>query len=134
MKKKQIILSAIVLIAIVGALLVYNFVINPEHRDIASEKATVTISATDIHNQFSTNEAEALNKYLDKVIAVSGTISEIETNAIVLEDKIQVGLLPEENTAIKSNTSITVKGRCVGYDELLEMVKIDQATLTTNTN
>ena len=35
---------------------------------------------------------------------------------------------------VVNGISITIKGRCVGYDELLEMVKIDQAIIINNEN
>jgi len=134
MKKKYLIIIAILLIVALGATLVNRHVLNPEHRDITQEETTASLNASEIHKQFSTNEAASLKLYLDKVLEISGTITDLETNAIVLEDKIQVGLINNNVSSNQIGNNITIKGRCVGYDELLEMVKIDQATLTTNNN
>jgi len=46
-----------------------------------------------------------------------------------LNDKVSVGLESDLIASLKVGASLTVKGRCLGYDELLEIVKIDQATI-----
>ena len=50
-------------------------------------------------------------------------------NHIMLDNKIQIHLLNPEEQSINLGEIITIKGRCVGFDDLLEEVKIDQATI-----
>lgn len=133
MKKKQVIIL-ILFLAIITAGLVYNYTFNSKHRNIANEEATITLSANELHAYFLKNEALATTNYLDKVIAISGKITSVETNNVALSDKIQVRFISEGILKHKESASITIKGRCVGYDELLEMVKIDQAVVINKEN
>ncbi|WP_299113997.1 hypothetical protein [uncultured Winogradskyella sp.] len=129
MRKKIYMLLGVLIIGLISAFLVYNYVFNSEHRDIANEKATVSLSAKDIFEQFQTNEALATTNYLDQVIEMKGGITSIEDNDVVLSNGVQVSFNSQETLKFQKGEQITIKGRCVGYDELLELVKIDQSTL-----
>lgn len=130
MKKKALLIGGLVAAALLWG--VYTFVFNAQHRNIAKEDATVTLSADALFTAFITDEATATKRYLDKVIALSGVVSTIENeNDAVLNGKIQVRF-STTSVPLVNQKAVTVKGRCVGYDELLELVKIDQATLIHN--
>jgi len=126
-KKKVVILGAILVVIAIGGF-VYNYTFNSKHRDIANEEATAALSAKELFANFQNNESLATTNYLDNVIEINGNITYVEEDEVVLNDQIQIrfnaGAMPE----VKEG-EITIKGRCVGYDELLEMVKIDQATV-----
>ncbi len=128
MNKKKILISGLIIASIV-TLLVYNYVFNSKHRNIAEEKATVVLTAGELHSDFTANESLATTNYLDKVIKTTGKITAIEGNDVVLNDGVQVSFSAVNAAGYKEGTAVTIKGRCVGYDELLELVKIDQATL-----
>jgi hypothetical protein len=131
MKKKALLIGGLVAAALLWG--VYTFVFNAQHRNIAKEDATVTLSADALFTAFITDEATATKRYLDKVIALSGVVSTIENeNDAVLNGKIQVRFSTTSGVPLVNQKAVTVKGRCVGYDELLELVKIDQATLIHN--
>ena len=105
---------------------------NAEHRNIANEKATITLSANEFYSHFENDEALATTNYLDKVVKTKGKITLVEDNAVVLNNQVQVNFNSKEALKLKKGELLTVKGRCVGYDELLEMVKVDQATVIKN--
>jgi len=128
MRKKRYIIFGVLIIGLITALLVYNYVFNAEHRDIANEEAVVSISAEEIFDHFKVNEALATTTYLDKVIEMKGHITSIEDNDVVLSNGVQVSFNSQDTLKFQKGEQITVKGRCVGYDELLELVKIDQST------
>lgn len=130
MKKKTItVLSTIAILIIVGAV-IYNYMFNSKHRDVASEAASASLSAIILYEDFQKDEVTATTKYLDKVVEINGVISAVEDGGIVLSNQIQVGLdSTEVIPKLTEGLSIIVKGRCVGYDELLEMVKLDQAVI-----
>lgn len=134
MKRKKLIILAILIVALISAAIVYNYVFNSEHRNIAEEEVSIQIAAEDIFAEFQTDETIATSKYLDKVVAITGEISLVETSALSLNDIIQVSFIEGTMPDVKPKITVTVKGRCVGYDELLEMVKIDQASVITNIN
>ncbi len=129
MKKKELIITGILVVTIVLAASVYNYVFNSEHRNIAQEQATVSMTAKDFFGHFEANETLATTTYLDQVIELTGQVTTIEDDAIVLSDVVQVNFSSAENLDLKEVQNVTIKGRCVGYDELLELVKIDQSTL-----
>jgi len=104
--------------------------LNKPHRDIASEKAEFELKTSELVDYMANDEKAKL--FIDKVVETSGAISSIEKDAVILDDKIQVNLNPEFINTITVGQKITVKGRCVGYDDLLEIVKVDQATILNN--
>ncbi|WP_044401608.1 hypothetical protein [Lacinutrix sp. Hel_I_90] len=109
MKKKQVIILTLFL-AILIAGLVYNYTFNSKHRNIVNEEATITLSANELHSYFLNNESLATTNYLDKVIAVSGKITSVETNNVALSDKIQVSFISEGVLKYKEQESISIKG------------------------
>jgi hypothetical protein len=75
------------------------------------------------------DEAKANLKYLDKSIQITGKVTNVDiaNKTIVLDEKVFV-LLKDANV-VKLNETILVKGRVIGYDSLLEEIKIDQAEI-----
>ncbi|MDC8005875.1 hypothetical protein POV27_17610 [Aureisphaera galaxeae] len=134
MKKKTKVLIFISLAAVITAFAVYQYTFNSSHRDIASEAAFTSITAQSMHQEFSSDEASASQNYLDQVIAITGVVSEKTKESLTLDNLVYVVMsqpLPKE---IEVGTEWSIKGRCIGYDGLLEMVKIDQATTITKTD
>ncbi len=127
--KKKILLAAIALIAIV-AVIGYNYLYQ-NHRDIQSEKSAYSLKATDFIKYFQDNEAKATTKYLNKTIEIEGTLSSIDGNTVTVDDVIFFALNENETppTSNQINSLVKIKARCIGYDNLLEEVKLDQATL-----
>lgn len=119
--RKKIIILCFVIIAIIA----YKYVFK-NHRNIALETTSYNITTTEIAKEFQINSSDSESKYLDKTIEVSGLISEIDSLNITLEDKVfcQFSKLPESE--YKINDNVKIKGRFIGYDNLLEQIKIDQ--------
>jgi len=116
-------------IALIGSFIYFYAYKN--HRDISSEKAQYTIKINDLQVDFTKNDSLANSKYQDKTIQVSGNITSIEkeSKGIVLDDKL-FGTFKDSipNSLVKGNL-ITIKGRFIGYDDLLEEFKVDQITI-----
>ncbi len=129
---KYALISLAVLIILSG-FVIYDKVFNPAHREIAKEPAAFTIAADELQFHFADNQATAAQKYIDKVVETHGAVTEIGPNTIVLEDRVQVYFLNDLKQDLTIGEEINIKGRCVGFDELLLAVKIDQAT-TLKTN
>jgi len=129
MKNKKIGIGIILLIAII-AILSYNYLYQ-DHRDIESEKTDYTVKAASFIKEFQLNETEATTKYLNKTLEIEGTLSSIDENTVVLEDLIFFALNKDEAppTKDKLTTIVRIKARCIGYDNLLEEIKLDQATI-----
>jgi len=124
--KKPYILLAIALLLIILSIAAYNYMYK-EHRNIATENVSFDISASELNSDLSSPD-KAL-EYIDKVVQVHGIVTAVEQNAVVIDDKVQVGFSEDVSNRLSVQKEITIKGRCVGYDDLLELVRIDQATL-----
>jgi tRNA_anti-like len=125
MKRKWLILLIILLLLpFVGYKYIYQ-----DHRDIQKESAEFVLFSIKIVNEFSQNSTKAEKKYLNKTIEISGVITEVNKKDLTINNKIFCLFNNTINSAIKINQNIKIKGRCIGYDNLLELVKIDQSTI-----
>lgn len=127
MKKKVFIFVFLVILIGIGVF----FYIYKDHRDIAAEKEDFSITANDIFSEFKKNENIANNKYLDKTIEVAGQISNIDVHSksLVVDEKLFVILTNNIPETVKPTSKIKIKGRFIGYDSLLEELKMDQCVI-----
>ncbi|MEE9348883.1 MAG: hypothetical protein V3U80_02425 [Flavobacteriaceae bacterium] len=122
MKKIIISIAALLIFGYFG----YNYVMAaPE--EIATSKADFTLNTIDFSKEFSTNQALADKKYAEKVISLNGKVTEVEPDGITLNKTIYCKL--KSTKSINVGDTIKIKGLFIGYDELLEIVKLDQCTL-----
>lgn len=128
--KVKIAILFLLLIVIVMGVYFYTY---KGHRNIAAEKESYTIAATEIFSEFQANEIDANAKYLDKTIEVRGNLSsvDVETKSIVINDKLFATFKGELPKTLQRNAKIKIKGRLIGYDALLEELKMDQCVLVT---
>ncbi|WP_299716002.1 hypothetical protein [uncultured Tenacibaculum sp.] len=64
------------------------------------------------------------------IIEITGQVTGIDTKGITLDNKIFCQLKHVKKLSILSqNQKITIKGRVVGYDDLLEELKLNQCIL-----
>lgn len=105
----------------------YVYIQKP-HRDISAETVEFSISSDALLNEFLVNEANASAKFLDKTIVVYGALTEIYNNFLAVDNKIYCKF-EKEVPIIPLKSSLKVKGRCIGFDVLLEQVKLDQCSI-----
>lgn len=123
MKKRRFIPVLIVLL-LLGGYIVYNYVYQ-EHRDIQSETSQIEISANYLLERFKTNKG---NDLLNKTITVTGSVSSVEDGAATIDGSVFAGF-SEKNQNLKEGDRIKIKGRCIGYDDLFEIVRLDQCAI-----
>lgn len=124
MLRKIVLFGIIITILIIG----YNYVYQ-DHRDIAKEEAEFVLNSKEIKNEFVSNVFTAEEKYLNRTIEVSGTISETNIVDITIDNNVFCQFSNNINSSVNLNSIITIKGRVIGYDDLLEQVKLDQCIL-----
>ena len=124
MRKRISILIILIIVIVIG----YNY-INQSHRDIETEVAEFDISTSDIASSFLNNISEAEIKYLNTTIEITGAITEISSNSITLDDKVFCQFTNAVEITLDKNSKIKIKGRVIGYDDLLEQIKLDQCTI-----
>ena len=124
MKKKILILLGILGI---GAIIGYNYIYK-DHRNISNETAKYSVAASNLVQDFSKDASVAQQKYLNQTIEVTGTITAKDTNSVTLDDAVFCSLSNPVKVAL--NRTITIKGRFIGFDDLLEEVTLDQCTIS----
>jgi hypothetical protein len=100
---------------------------NKPHINVAEKSVDITITANILIADFSSDETKANAKYLDKIIAVKGMVTEVEFNgekaAISLQTSDDFGsvicYLTEEDSKnsaqIKEGQEVVLKGICTGF-------------------
>lgn len=122
----------IFLVLIVVLFVAYRYVYK-DHRDIAAENGVYVTTAKAIFSEFQKSEVNANTKYLDKTIEITGTISgvDFEAKSIVIDEKLFATFKDKIPETFQPNSKIKIKGRFIGYDVLLEELKMDQCILET---
>jgi hypothetical protein len=119
-KKTKIILSTFVLIIVI-AIFLFNYVMHGGKRNIATEKTDFKIVSKVISEDFIANTELANKKYLEKVIEISGKITTITDSTATIDNNVLC--------IFKKDQKVIVKGRVVGYDDLMGELKIDNCFL-----
>ena len=115
------------IVIILSGYFCYHYMITSGERNIGSEKSAFVVSSLTIFNEFSENSVLATSKYLNKAVEISGKITSISPNLIILDEKISCQFQSEQKEVVGSQ--IVIKGRVTGYDDLLEELKIDQCVI-----
>jgi len=100
-----------------------------DHRDIQKEQSEFVVSSSSIANEFSQNTIKAEKKYFDKIIEITGTITEVNQYEFTLNNIISCQFDSIIENSIKVNQKITIKGLFLGYDDLIEQVKLNQCSV-----
>lgn len=123
-KKGKIFFVLLVIISLVG-LLSYNYIMHGGERNLMTEKTDFTVTAINIIEEFTKNIEDSNKKYLDKAIEITGTVTSVSGKEVVL-DNLVICNLKAVDISIKKNQKLTIKGRVVGYDDLMGEIKLDQ--------
>ncbi len=109
----------------------YNYLMHGGERNLENEDAAFIVSSEQITKEFTTNINQANKKYLEKAIAVQGVVTDIIENQIIIGNSV-VCTFEKPTNSIHKNQIITVKGRVVGYDDLMGELKLDQCFINKN--
>lgn len=125
LSKKSKITIGILLLAIIVGYAILNFAYKPhqtiDERDV---KFTGTVE------EFSKTVAKDAQPWQDVVVQLDGTITSIDANGFNLNSNTYCQLSDAKAiSAIKTGQNITIKARMIGYDDLLEELKLDQTKI-----
>ncbi len=101
--------------------------LNQSHRNIKDEEVRYTLTSSELEESFGISGSEM--RIVDQVIQTQGRITALDEKTITIDKKIDVSFMEKLPVGLKTGMKATIKGRCVGYDDLLGMVKVDQAIL-----
>ena len=124
---KKVGIAILVLVIIGGAIGFYLY--NKPHRDYQEEEPSYTLNANELAISYAEDQTQANALYLDQVVVVEGVIIEKQEKGLIIEPNIFVTVRDTSFLRkVQEGDEIGIKGRVLGYDELLEEVKIDNAT------
>lgn len=105
----------------------YTYLMKGGARDIGSEPAAYTITATVLTADFKRDIANSNKLYLNQTIALTGTVSACEGQTITLNEHVICSL--QHTSSLKVGQEVKVKGRLIGFDDLMEEIRLDQCSL-----
>jgi hypothetical protein len=120
--KKTLILIIIITALVGGSVGFYLF--NKKVAGLEKVKADYTLTATMLYNAFETQEQEASEKYLNKILLVEGTVVKVEidkkySSIILKADNALAGGINcsfnHEVESVSKGDIISIKGRCQGF-------------------
>jgi len=80
MRKKYFLIAGLIWLVLAGLGLYYY---DKPHANAGSKTTDIDISAVDLFNQYQKDESAANKKFLDKIIEVKGTITDIQKAGIL---------------------------------------------------
>jgi hypothetical protein len=122
---KKFKIVAILLVVLIIGLFSYNYVYHGGARDLTTEEPEFMVTSNDISAEFTANVAVATKKYSDKAIAITGIVTATSGKEVILGHSI-ICNMQEVDPTIQKNQKVTLKGRVVGYDDLMGEIKLDQ--------
>ncbi len=124
-KKKTILWLGILLFLLIGAGWVWHLY-NKPHSSAAGESTDLSIAADSLYHQYQTDEKAADQKYMGKVLSVTGRLTDIQHSG-----NAEIWILSAQpdgggvNCQLFAGTktdheprpgdAVTVKGRCTGF-------------------
>ena len=136
-RKRLLIIGLLIVVAIAG---VYFYYATEKYADTAGVNADYTLEANAFIDEFENNLDSANKKYTEKIITVSGIISDLEApdsttvNVIFLDTSSGARAIfafqeqhLKEASNLKTGDQVTIKGSCSGgsLDGILEIIKIE---------
>ena len=123
----------IFLIGLLAGTAAVLYMFNKPHRSIKETKPEYITEAYSINYEFSNQEEESNGKYANKIIQVTGNISELlidgQRVSIIFSDGVSCELdshSVSENMSLindlKIDDQLTLKGQCDGYDRIMGVV------------
>lgn len=126
-KKSKKIIFLLLLFALI-IFCAYRYVMVGGARNIATETTAFSTNTTQITAEFVLNNDIANSKYLEKPVAISGIIIGINNLEIMLDHNV-ICILNQNDEKLKIGQNVTIKGRVIGYDDLLTELKLDKCTV-----
>jgi hypothetical protein len=132
--KKAISILGVILVLCVGLVAAAGCSTESGTSDVAAEEAAYTVSANNIYAAYQKNEVAADQKYKDKVIVVTGKITDIGKDIIDSPYLIVGGTgmidgcqcvfaesAVDQIAKAAKGDQVSVKGTCTGYLGMVEM-------------
>lgn len=127
-RKKTAIVAAVLLLMVSAGVYFYYGILFKEARNIESEAPDFSLTAKKLLEDYNENPKNADSIYLNKTIEITGLVTKETDSSLILENSVFC-LFKEKLKDKMINNKTTIKGKCIGYDELFMEVKIDQCSV-----
>lgn len=87
-----------------------------------------SIDAKAIYMEFQSDNKAFDEKYLNKIVGITGIVTAVKDSLIILNNKI-VCIPNLKFRTLKINQPIKIKGRYIGYDELFDNLKVNECII-----
>lgn len=128
---KKTIIKIVIFVSIL-AIVFYSikyYIYHSGSRDVQTESAAFNLSSQAITAEFMSNSEAANKKFLDKTVEISGKVSSINGKEVILENSINCNF-SQAITYVKVGQMVIIKGRIIGFDDLLGELKLDQCNIS----
>ena len=129
MKNKFFILAT-ALVIMIGAYGFFQY--NKPHKNISEVESELVIEANELISRFDESKDIASNSLLNKVVEISGTITDIEHSSqqtiIILNKGVKCGL-PANTLNIAKGELVKIKGVFSGFDEMFNEISFSKCYL-----
>ena len=123
--KKKLAIILLILIFIIG--IFYFFTYQKKHTDWVHIQPQISLSVQELLQNFQNGEG---NDLINKVVQISGTITALDDSLYILDKAVVCKPAVDIESNITEKEFVIVKGRCVGYDDLLMEVRLDHVVVT----
>jgi hypothetical protein len=122
---KRIILLVVVVAVVIGGWYAYHSY-SRKNPDLSTEEASERLAAPALIAAFSKDTAGASKQYVNKIVAVTGTVKKIDANGNPVVIFLGTGgemssvkcsmdsTHAQEYKSVKEGSDVTIKGRCTG--------------------
>ena len=135
--RKDLLIKLSILLVVIVLTTVY-FVYNKPHRNILDEEAKFSLALTEMNDEFLADEEAAYKKYFNQVVEISATASSISKKENERYDVVLISNGVMANGELISagdqfealiNKEVVLKGLFIGYDNLLEEIKLSECSI-----
>ncbi|MEY8860762.1 hypothetical protein [Tenacibaculum singaporense] len=130
MKKNKKWLIPSVIFLLLGTTIFFNYIYK-------SHKTTEELNAefNGEASLFFTSLKQDIKPWLNKTVILTGNVSSIDTEGVIIDKSIYCQFRKDVNFKLLTiNQPITIKGVVIGYDDLLEELKVNQCIIKKTTN
>lgn len=131
MTKKFKIILVTIIILLVFLFFGYKYILTSGERNLDSEKPEFVITSKKISNEFLSNIENANKKYLEKAVVISGVVTSVKNHEVIIDNIVICNLVSIDKT-IKVDQNLSIKGRVVGFDDLMGELQMDKCILNKN--
>ena len=123
-KKNKVIITILFVFSVIG-FTIYTYAMRPP---TAIENKKIDFSGSS--DELLLKIIDHTEEWQDKIVVVSGEVTSLDDKGILLSASIYCQL--KDTTVLKKinpSNNISLKGRIIGYDDLLEELKLDQCII-----